>query len=78
MNSTKVVRRRAEPTTPQEFHRLGAQMDREIDVISPHARRREFIFKARTWEDMERWEQARRDQDPVDVAPPKGLPDRQR
>jgi len=63
MNALKIVRRRPAPSTPEEFHRAGAQMDREIDRVTPQARRRGFVFKARTWDDLALWE-ARRMIDP--------------
>jgi len=55
MNGQKVVGRRKAPRTPTEFHALGAQLDREAKVIGP-PRARGFVFKARTWEEFERWD----------------------
>ena len=58
MNSTKTVRKRKRPQTPTEFHALGATLDREIESLRSSARER-FVFKARTWEDLERFQAQR-------------------
>jgi hypothetical protein len=55
---TKNISKRKAPKTPEEFHALGAQLDREAKALNPH-RPRGFVFKARTWEDLERWETQR-------------------
>jgi hypothetical protein len=56
MKAIKVVGRRKAPKTPEEFHALGARLDREIDLLRTSARQRGFVFKARTWEELERWQ----------------------
>jgi hypothetical protein len=59
MNVSKVVGRRKSPRTPAEFHALGAQLDRELAVVRPFSRKRGFVFKARTWDDLAKWESQR-------------------
>ena len=58
MNAIKTVGKRKLPQTPAEFHTLGATLDREIESLRSSPRER-FVFKARRWEDLERF-QARR------------------
>lgn len=58
MNALKTVGKRKRPQTPAEFHALGATLDREIKLLRSSPRER-FIFKARTWEDLERWQAQR-------------------
>jgi hypothetical protein len=55
---TKTVGKRRQPKTAEEFHALGAKLDLEAKVIGP-PRQRGFVFKARTWEELERWEKNR-------------------
>jgi hypothetical protein len=59
MRTPKIVGRQKPPRTPTEFHPLGARLDREAQVIGP-PRARGFVFKARTWEEFERWDNERR------------------
>ena len=59
MNAAKVVGRRKAPQTPAEFHALGARLDRELSVVKPFVRKRGFVFKARTWDDLAKWESHR-------------------
>jgi hypothetical protein len=56
---SKVVGYRKPPRTPQEFHALGARLDRELAVVRPFSRKRGFVFKARTWDDLAKWESQR-------------------
>jgi hypothetical protein len=56
---TKTVGKRRAPKTPEEFHALGARLDRELELVGPQ-RERGFVFKARTWDELERWERDRR------------------
>jgi hypothetical protein len=44
---------------PEEFHALGARLDREFSVVKPFTRKRGFVFKARTWDELARWEAQR-------------------
>jgi len=60
MSAPKVVGRRRVPRTPAEFHALGARLDRELLVVKPFIRKRGFVFKARSWNDLSRWELQRR------------------
>ena len=55
---TKTVGKRKTPKTPEEFHALGAKLDLEAKIVGPEPRRG-FVFKARTWEELERWEKNR-------------------
>jgi hypothetical protein len=59
MNATKVVGQRRPPRTPAEFHALGARLDRELAVTKPFARKRGFVFKARSWDELAQWEAQR-------------------
>jgi hypothetical protein len=56
---TKTVGARKAPETPEEFHQLGAQLDRELSVVRPFARKRGFVVKARSWAEMAEWERRR-------------------
>ena len=58
MNAIKIVSRRKPPRTPEEFHALGAALDREMELLRTHPRER-FVFKARTWDELERWQAQR-------------------
>ena len=55
---TKTVGKRKPPKTPQEFHALGAKLDLEAKALEG-LRARGFVFKVRTWEELERWENDR-------------------
>jgi hypothetical protein len=59
MNASKVVGRRKTPRTPAELHALGARLDRELSVVRPFVRKRGFVFKARTWNELAHWESQR-------------------
>lgn len=59
MNTTKIVGSRKEPRTPAEFHALGAKLDRELSVVRPFPRKRGFVLKARTWDELAEWEAQR-------------------
>lgn len=58
MNAIKTVGKRKPPQTPAEFHALGAILDGEIESLRPSPRER-FVFKARTWGDLERFQTQR-------------------
>jgi hypothetical protein len=55
---TKTVGQRKPAKTPEEFHALGARLDRDAEALNAH-RARGFVVKFRTWEDLERWENKR-------------------
>jgi len=38
---------------------LGARLDRELSVVRPFERKRGFVFKARTWDELAQWESQR-------------------
>jgi hypothetical protein len=59
MSAQKVVGSREAPRTPAEFHALGARLDRELSVVRPFTRKRGFVFKARTWDELAKWESRR-------------------
>ncbi len=59
MRATKVVGHRKAPKRPEEFYALGAQLDQEAKLLSPLPRARGFVFKARTWDELRRWEDER-------------------
>ena len=58
MNAIKTVGKRKPPQTPAEFHALGAKLDGEIESLRSSPRER-FIFKARTWDELERFQAQR-------------------
>jgi hypothetical protein len=58
MNAIKTVGKRKRPQTPAEFHALGAILDGEIESLRSSARER-FVFKARTWDELERFQAQR-------------------
>lgn len=45
------------PKTAEEYHALGAKLDLEARALDSDQPR--GVFKFRTWEDHERWEQNR-------------------
>jgi hypothetical protein len=59
MNASKVVGRRKTPRTPAELHALGARLDRELLIVRPFVRKRGFVFKARSWDELAYWESQR-------------------
>jgi hypothetical protein len=59
MRPSKIVGRRKAPRTPAEFHALGARLDRELSVVRPFTRKHGFVFKARTWDELAKWESQR-------------------
>jgi len=59
MNASKVVGRRKSPRTPAEFHALGALLDRELGIVRPFSRKHGFVLKARTWDELAKWESQR-------------------
>jgi hypothetical protein len=59
MDQPKIVGHRKPARTPQEFYALGARLDRELSVIRPFNRKRGFVFKARTWDELAKWESRR-------------------
>jgi hypothetical protein len=43
------------PASPAEALARAERLIREADRLSPYPRPRGFVFKAKTWEDYERW-----------------------
>jgi hypothetical protein len=58
MTAMKTVGKRKRPQTPAEFHDLGATLDGEIKSLRSFPRER-FVFKARTWDELERFQAQR-------------------
>jgi hypothetical protein len=59
MSTSKVVGRRRAPRNAAEFHALGARLDRELSIVRPFTRKHGFVFKARTWDELAKWESQR-------------------
>jgi hypothetical protein len=55
MNALKVVGKRKAPETPAECHALAVRQYHAAITMSPYPRPRRFVFKARTWDEWERW-----------------------
>ncbi len=51
----KVVGRRRGLPTGAEAVRRAAILQHQLDLVHPHPRPRGFVFKAKTWEEYERW-----------------------
>ena len=54
----KVVGHRSPPATPEEAFRRASRLIREAMRLAPLPRPRGFVFKAKSWEDYERWRAA--------------------
>ena len=54
----KVVGQLRPASTPQEALRRAERVIREAVRLAPHPRPRGFVYKAKTWEDYERWRAA--------------------
>jgi hypothetical protein len=55
------VRRRSDDASgvrPEEALRRAAVLQTQVERLNPFPRPRGFVFKARTWEEYERWRQA--------------------
>jgi hypothetical protein len=59
MKASKVVGQTKTPQTPAELYALGARLDRELSVVRPVVRKRGFVFKARSWNELAHWESQR-------------------
>lgn len=55
MSPAKIVGQRRGPQTPAEFHARSVRLEREVDLLNPFPRPRGFVFKARTWQEWEKW-----------------------
>ena len=44
--------------TPAEAWRRASVLQAQADLLNPYPRPRGFVFKAKTWEDYERWRKA--------------------
>ena len=46
------------PIPPEEAFRRAVILQEQAERINPYPRPRGFVFKARTWEEYERWRKA--------------------
>ncbi len=44
-----------ERLTPEEALRRAAALQAQADALNPYPKPRGFVFKAKTWEEYERW-----------------------
>ena len=51
----KTVGKRGEPKTPEEAHRRAVVLQRPAERLNPLPRARGFVFRAKTWEEWEKW-----------------------
>lgn len=57
--SVKIVgTRRLQPATPAEYAARALILQRQLEAMNPFPKPRGFVFKARTWEDYEKWRRA--------------------
>jgi hypothetical protein len=54
----KVVGHRLPAATPEEALARAGRLIREAGRVASHPRPRGFVFKAKSWEDYERWRKA--------------------
>lgn len=52
---TKVVGRSRIPASPEEAFRRARILQEQAELMNPYPRLRNFVFKAKTREDYERW-----------------------
>jgi hypothetical protein len=55
---TKVVGTRRPANDPVSCHRRALALIRQADKLCPYPRPRGFVFKARTWEELDAWKKA--------------------
>jgi hypothetical protein len=53
-----VGRRLRQPGTPAENYARAAILQRQADLLNPFPKPRGFVYRARTWEDLDRWRNA--------------------
>ena len=60
VQSVKVVGTRTgnQPATPAAYHQRAMALARRVDRLNPYPKPRGFVFKARTWDEYERWRAA--------------------
>lgn len=46
------------PLSPEEALRRSAILQAQVDLLNPYPKPRGFVFKAKTWEEYERWRKA--------------------
>jgi hypothetical protein len=46
------------PLSPEEAFRRATILQAQADLLNPFPKPRGFVFKARTWEDYDRWRKA--------------------
>ncbi len=54
-NEMKVVGRRRGIATPAEALRRSHVLQQQMELLNPYPRPRGFVFKAKTYEDYEKW-----------------------
>ena len=50
--------RRQNPGTPAEYLARATVLQAQLNRLSPFPRPRSFVFKAKTWEEFDRWRNA--------------------
>ena len=53
-----VGKRRQQPETPAEYLARAHVLQCQLDQLNPFPKPRGFVFKARTWEEYDRWRNA--------------------
>ena len=48
------------PVSPEEACRRATVLQAQAELLNPYPRPRGFVFKAKTWDDYERWRKAQR------------------
>jgi hypothetical protein len=48
------------PDTPENALRRAAVLQAQAELLNPYPKPRGFVFKARTWEEYERWRKAQK------------------
>ncbi len=51
----KVVGRIRAPKTPEECYRRARILQQQVEKCNPYPRPRGFVFKAKTYEEYQRW-----------------------
>ena len=48
------------PLSPQEALARATVLQAQVELLNPYPRPRGFVYKARTWEEYERWRKAQK------------------
>lgn len=57
-DKVKVVGKQRSSADPVDCFRRGQILQQQVDKLNPFPRPRGFVFKARTYEEYERWKKA--------------------